>query len=74
MLLKGWQWNSLIGFTRREGLDIYYVAYVDGSKGRRPVGCSGGNGGCHMEIQMIHIAEKMMWGKMALVIMHLLDK
>ncbi|CAN6585415.1 unnamed protein product [Malus baccata var. baccata] len=56
----------LIGFTRREGLDIYYVAYVDGSKGRRPVGCSGGNGGCHMEIQMIHIAEKMMRGKMAL--------
>ncbi|KAM2557931.1 hypothetical protein TB2_014998 [Malus domestica] len=56
----------LIEFTRREGLDIYYVAYVDGSKGRRPVGCSGGNGGCHMEIQMIHIAEKMMRGKMAL--------
>ncbi|KAM1433325.1 hypothetical protein EV1_015245 [Malus domestica] len=53
-------------FGVEEGLDIYYVAYVDGSKGRRPVGCSGGNGGCHMEIQMIHIAEKMMRGKMAL--------
>ncbi|KAM1295389.1 hypothetical protein ACFX2H_015202 [Malus domestica] len=53
-------------FGVEEGLDIYYVAYVDGSKGRRPVRCSGGNGGCHMEIQMIHIAEKMMRGKMAL--------
>lgn len=33
----GWQWNFRIGFTPREGLVIYSVAYVDGSRGRRPV-------------------------------------
>ncbi|KAL9326545.1 hypothetical protein ACSQ67_007190 [Phaseolus vulgaris] len=33
-----WQkWNFRIGFTPREGLVIYSVAYVDGSQGRRPV-------------------------------------
>lgn len=31
------QWNFRIGFTPREGLVIYSVAYVDGSRGRRPV-------------------------------------
>ncbi|KAL9249868.1 Amine oxidase [copper-containing] zeta, peroxisomal-like protein [Drosera capensis] len=30
-------WNFRIGFTPREGLVIYSVAYVDGSRGRRPV-------------------------------------
>ncbi|KAK3443194.1 hypothetical protein EUGRSUZ_B03297 [Eucalyptus grandis] len=34
-----WQkWNFRIGFTPREGLVIYSVAYVDGNRGRRP-GC-----------------------------------
>lgn len=33
----GWQWNFRIGFTPREGLVIYSVAYIDGSRGRRPV-------------------------------------
>ncbi|GAU29927.1 hypothetical protein TSUD_148360 [Trifolium subterraneum] len=33
-----WQkWNFRIGFTPKEGLVIYSVAYVDGSRGRRPV-------------------------------------
>ncbi|KAK2983341.1 hypothetical protein RJ640_016079 [Escallonia rubra] len=33
-----WQkWNFRIGFTPREGLVIYSVAYVDGSRGRRSV-------------------------------------
>ncbi|KAG4378680.1 hypothetical protein AAZX31_17G082900 [Glycine max] len=33
-----WQkWNFRIGFTPREGLVIYSVAYIDGSQGRRPV-------------------------------------
>ncbi|XP_027360406.1 uncharacterized protein LOC113868749 isoform X4 [Abrus precatorius] len=33
-----WQkWNFRIGFTSREGLVIYSVAYIDGSRGRRPV-------------------------------------
>ncbi|KAI6686594.1 hypothetical protein NL676_032507 [Syzygium grande] len=33
-----WQkWNFRIGFTPREGLIIYSVAYVDGNRGRRPV-------------------------------------
>ncbi|TYG82817.1 hypothetical protein ES288_D01G119800v1 [Gossypium darwinii] len=33
-----WQkWNFRIGFTPREGLVIYSVAYVDGSRGRRPI-------------------------------------
>ncbi|TKY55250.1 Copper methylamine oxidase [Spatholobus suberectus] len=33
-----WQkWNFRIGFSPREGLVIYSVAYVDGSQGRRPV-------------------------------------
>ncbi|KAM1025850.1 hypothetical protein ACFX13_039595 [Malus domestica] len=33
-----WQkWNFRIGFTPREGLVIYSVAYVDGNRGRRPV-------------------------------------
>ncbi|KAH0975451.1 hypothetical protein GBA52_017350 [Prunus armeniaca] len=33
-----WQkWNFRIGFTPREGLVLYSVAYVDGSRGRRPV-------------------------------------
>ena len=31
------QWNFRIGFTPREGLVIYSVAYVDGNRGRRPV-------------------------------------
>jgi primary-amine oxidase len=31
------QWNFRIGFTPREGLVIYSVAYIDGSRGRRPV-------------------------------------
>ncbi|GER38677.1 copper amine oxidase family protein, partial [Striga asiatica] len=30
-------WNFRIGFTPREGLDIHSVAYVDGSRGRRPI-------------------------------------
>ncbi|KAB5537517.1 hypothetical protein DKX38_015050 [Salix brachista] len=33
-----WQkWNFRIGFTPREGLVIYSVAYVDDGRGRRPV-------------------------------------
>ncbi|KAJ6760779.1 COPPER AMINE OXIDASE [Salix purpurea] len=33
-----WQkWSFRIGFTPREGLVIHSVAYVDGSRGRRPV-------------------------------------
>ncbi|KAG5234168.1 copper amine oxidase [Salix suchowensis] len=33
-----WQkWNFRIGFTPREGLVIHSVAYVDGSRGRRPL-------------------------------------
>ncbi|PNY07632.1 copper methylamine oxidase-like protein [Trifolium pratense] len=33
-----WQkWNFRIGFTPREGLVVYSVAYIDGSRGRRPV-------------------------------------
>ncbi|KAF2311445.1 hypothetical protein GH714_023065 [Hevea brasiliensis] len=33
-----WQkWNFRIGFTPREGLVLHSVAYVDGSRGRRPV-------------------------------------
>ncbi|XP_026381524.1 uncharacterized protein LOC113276172 isoform X1 [Papaver somniferum] len=33
-----WQkWNFRVGFTPREGLVIYSVAYTDGSGGRRPV-------------------------------------
>ncbi|KAH9720413.1 Amine oxidase [Citrus sinensis] len=33
-----WQkWNFRIGFTPREGLVIYSVAYLDGSRGRRSV-------------------------------------
>ncbi|KAK8943944.1 hypothetical protein KSP40_PGU002926 [Platanthera guangdongensis] len=33
-----WQkWNFRIGFTPREGLVIYSVAYIDGSRGRRPI-------------------------------------
>ncbi|RVX04331.1 Copper methylamine oxidase [Vitis vinifera] len=33
-----WQkWNFRIGFTPREGLVIYSVAYIDGSRGRRSV-------------------------------------
>lgn len=32
-----WQWNFRIGFTPREGLVIYSVAYMDDSRGRRPV-------------------------------------
>ncbi|XP_020213728.1 uncharacterized protein LOC109797957 isoform X1 [Cajanus cajan] len=33
-----WQkWNFRVGFTPREGLVIYSVAYVDGSQGRRSV-------------------------------------
>ncbi|XP_023910729.1 amine oxidase [copper-containing] zeta, peroxisomal isoform X1 [Quercus suber] len=33
-----WQkWNFRVGFTPREGLIIYSVAYIDGSRGRRPV-------------------------------------
>ncbi|GLT29111.1 hypothetical protein SLA2020_039970 [Shorea laevis] len=33
-----WQkWNFRIGFTPREGLVLYSIAYVDGSRGRRPV-------------------------------------
>lgn len=31
------QWNFRIGFTPREGLVIHSVAYVDDSRGRRPV-------------------------------------
>ena len=31
------QWNFRIGFTPREGLVIHSVAYIDGSRGRRPV-------------------------------------
>lgn len=31
------QWNFRIGFTPKEGLVIYSVAYVDGSRGRRPI-------------------------------------
>lgn len=36
-LSYGEQWNFRIGFTPREGLVIYSVAYIDGSRGRRPV-------------------------------------
>ncbi|RZC73228.1 hypothetical protein C5167_048706 [Papaver somniferum] len=33
-----WQkWNFRVGFTPREGLVIYSIAYTDGSAGRRPV-------------------------------------
>ncbi|KAF3330159.1 copper amine oxidase 1 [Carex littledalei] len=33
-----WQkWNFRIGFTPREGLVIYSIAYIDESRGRRPV-------------------------------------
>ncbi|PWA72499.1 copper amine oxidase [Artemisia annua] len=33
-----WQkWNFRIGFTPREGLVLHSVAYVDGSRGRRPI-------------------------------------
>ncbi|KAK3037537.1 hypothetical protein RJ639_030345 [Escallonia herrerae] len=33
-----WQkWNFRIGFTPREGLVIHSIAYVDGSRGRRPI-------------------------------------
>ncbi|KAH0450848.1 hypothetical protein IEQ34_021540 [Dendrobium chrysotoxum] len=33
-----WQkWNFRIGFTPREGLVIYSVAYIDGSRGRRSI-------------------------------------
>ncbi|KAJ1413204.1 Copper amine oxidase, catalytic domain [Sesbania bispinosa] len=33
-----WQkWNFRVGFTPREGLVIYSVAYVDGSRGRRSI-------------------------------------
>ena len=32
-----WQWNFRVGFTPREGLVIYSIAYDDGSRGRRPV-------------------------------------
>ncbi|XP_018682593.2 amine oxidase [copper-containing] zeta, peroxisomal isoform X2 [Musa acuminata AAA Group] len=33
-----WQkWNFRIGFTPREGLVIHSLAYVDGSRGRRPI-------------------------------------
>ncbi|KAL6002740.1 hypothetical protein ACLOJK_022960 [Asimina triloba] len=33
-----WQkWNFRIGFTPREGLVIYSIAYIDGSRGRRSV-------------------------------------
>ncbi|KAM7483162.1 hypothetical protein LguiB_007745 [Lonicera macranthoides] len=33
-----WQkWNFRIGFTPREGLVMHSVAYVDGSRGRRPI-------------------------------------
>lgn len=31
------QWNFRVGFTPREGLVIHSVAYVDGSRGRRPI-------------------------------------
>ncbi|KAF6139215.1 hypothetical protein GIB67_040362 [Kingdonia uniflora] len=31
------QWNFRVGFTPREGMVIYSVTYVDGSRGRRPV-------------------------------------
>lgn len=31
------QWSFRIGFTPREGLVIHSVAYIDGSRGRRPV-------------------------------------
>jgi primary-amine oxidase len=37
IFISGWQWNFRIGFTPREGLVIYSVAYIDGSRGRRPV-------------------------------------
>lgn len=37
LYFNGWQWNFRIGFTPREGLVIHSVAYVDGSRGRRPV-------------------------------------
>ena len=37
LYLFGWQWNFRIGFTPREGLVIHSVAYVDGSRGRRPI-------------------------------------
>ncbi|XP_016437674.2 copper methylamine oxidase-like isoform X3 [Nicotiana tabacum] len=33
-----WQkWNFRVGFTPREGLVIHSVAYIDGSRGRRPI-------------------------------------
>nr|XP_016437674.1 PREDICTED: copper methylamine oxidase-like isoform X3 [Nicotiana tabacum] len=33
-----WQkWNFRVGFTPREGLVIHSVAYLDGSRGRRPI-------------------------------------
>ena len=31
------QWNFCIGFTPIEGLVLYSVAYLDGSRGRRPI-------------------------------------
>lgn len=37
VVTSAWQWNFRIGFTPREGLVIYSVAYVDGSRERRPV-------------------------------------
>lgn len=37
IFISGWQWNFRIGFTPREGLVIHSVAYIDGSRGRRPV-------------------------------------
>ncbi|KAK8668153.1 hypothetical protein V6N13_105619 [Hibiscus sabdariffa] len=33
-------WNGQVGFTPREGPVIYPVAYIDDSRGRRPVACS----------------------------------
>ena len=36
-VLFGWQWNFRVGFTPREGLVIHSIAYVDGSRGRRPI-------------------------------------
>lgn len=37
LIVRFSQWNFRIGFTPREGMVIYSVAYVDGSRGRRPV-------------------------------------
>lgn len=37
LCFSDWQWNFRIGFTSKEGLVIYSVAYIDGSRGRRPV-------------------------------------